>query len=106
MDESSPSDRDLLVAGRWGDVPSAQILAKACEGDFCAAVVDSNGAQGARPYETVEFFRRLSDGSWSSLGDFGPAGLSGSGWMSGYSYEYGRDDGSGWWILVLGEDYG
>ena len=108
MDQSLPSDSELLAAGGWGDVPSARILAKASEDDFCAVVLDSNGAQGARPYETVEFFMRQKDGSWSSLGDFGPAGTSGSGWHSGFSYEYGRsdDDGFGWWIVVLGEDYG
>ena len=82
-------------------------LAALVEDNFCAAVLDSNGAQGGRPYETVEFYLRQKDGSWSSLGDFGPAGTGGSGRTSGYSYEYGKsDDGSGWWIVVLGEDYG
>jgi hypothetical protein len=79
VDEPAPSDRELLVAGGWGDVPSARILAKASEDDFCAVVLDSNGAQGALPYVTVEFFMRQKDGSWSSLGDFGPAGPSGTG---------------------------
>jgi hypothetical protein len=105
MDESGPSDKELLAAGGWADVPSAQILAKAWEDNFCAVVLDSNGAQGARPYETVEFFVREEDGRWSTIGDFGPAGTSGSGWTSGYSYEYGRSD-DGWWIVVLGEDCG
>jgi hypothetical protein len=55
VDESGPSDRELLAAGGWSDVPSAQILAKAVEDNFCAVVLDSNGAEGARLYETVEF---------------------------------------------------
>ena len=84
-----PDDATLLEAGGWSTTPSARILAKAVADDLCVVLLDANGALGAKPYETIEFYARTEDGSWIDDGHIGPGG-DGLGWHCGYVYLIGR----------------
>lgn len=64
-------------------------MAKAVVDDLCVVLLDANGAHGAGPYETVEFYSRTHDGRWVDDGHIGPAG-DGLGWHTGYVYLLGR----------------
>ena len=105
-----PSDHDRLAAGGWREVPTACVLAKAADGHFCVAVVNTDDGNEANPYHTIiESFVRAPDGRWHSLGHHGPLGRgSGDGSYSSpegsMTYEYGWSESeSAWWVVVAQE---